>query len=385
MLYLSILLIILLLTYQYDIKSAKQDKWLFYWSLCFIFICLSGFRYHIGIDPLFYEESWDTYPDFWNFNWRQDIENFQRIPATSRYHIGWIFYVMILQTISKQFFILQLTNAILINIAIFKIIKKYTPYIFTTILIYYCTFTFIEFNFELMRETVAVAIFLLWGVNYYLKKRWIKYYFVVVLAYFFHPSSMMMFVLPIIRNFNLRTWQYVIIFVLPGLLIGLGGRIFIGNILNIVLGEDAYATEYFSGGKENNFNYFLMYAYRPSALLLLYLVFKKYVIHKEFIPVFFFSIFFMYVGALVYTAARFVNYVIIIDYVLIGSILYSLARKFKTIIVMPIYLFLLYLPNIYQYTTPETLARHYPYRSIFYDKPTHTQKIVESRAKRGLR
>ena len=83
---------------------------------------------------------------------------------------------------------------------IFKLIKTYSKHPFSVILIYYCSFTFIEFNFELMRETIAVAIFLMYGIKYYLSKKWIKYYLIVLLAYSFHPSAMMMFLLPLIRN-----------------------------------------------------------------------------------------------------------------------------------------------------------------------------------------
>mgnify|MGYP001045525604 FL=1 len=300
MLYLIILLIILCCTYQFDLKRRLHKKWIFYWSICIIFILLSGLRYHIGIDPLIYENNWNRYPEFWDFNWSKDIEKFRSIPETERYRTGWIIYVMIIQIFSKEFFVGQIVNAILINLAIFRLVKKYTSHPFTVILIYYGSFTFVEFNFELMRETVAVSLFLLWAFEYYLKKKWIKYYLVVLCAYQIHPSAMMMFVMPLIRNLNLTNIQYTIFFIVPSVIIGLLGRVFLGDFLNILLGDKAYAAEYFSRVPESNLNYFFMYAFKPTLLLGLYLCFSKYVTQKQLIPIFFFSIFFMYISTLVY-------------------------------------------------------------------------------------
>ncbi|WP_300504719.1 EpsG family protein [uncultured Duncaniella sp.] len=385
MIYLFILIIIIISTYYFDIKNIKHNKWAFYWLICLILICLSGFRYHIGIDPIYYEKNWNTYPNFWDFNWNSDILKFRENSEVARFHIGWIFYVMIIQVFSKSFIAAQICNAVIINCAIFKLIKTYSKHPFSVILIYYCSFTFIEFNFELMRETIAVAIFLMYGIKYYLSKKWIKYYLIVLLAYSFHPSAMMMFLLPLIRNLKWGTKQYIVFFIIPAILIGLGGRAIVGNMLNTFLGADAYATRYFAGGRENNFNYFLMYAFRPTVLLGLILLFKRHITNPQFIPIFFFSIFFMYIGTLIYTAARFTNYIIIIDYIVIADILFVLCKHFKSILVYLIYLFLLFIPNIYQYSSPTNLARHYPYRSIFYDHPTDMQRLVERNAQRGLR
>lgn len=385
MIYFIIFIILFAFTYIFDFTHVKKGKYEAYWGMCLIFICISGFRYHIGIDSIYYEMSWPTYPDLLNFNWVHDINQFRSDPDRERYQLGWILYVMILQAFSKNFLILQFSNALLINFAIFRTIKKYTNYIFSSILVYFCTFTFVEFEFELMREVVAVSIFLIWGIDNYFKKKWWRYYLAVFMAFQFHPSSITMFLLPIVRNLNLSTFKYLCFFVLPGLLIGLGGRLLLGNVLNIVFGEYSYMSEYMENSPEGNFNYFLMYSFRPLGLLTLFIFGKKHIHNIDYIPLFYFSIFFLLVGALVYTAARFINYIIIIDYIVIARILYVYARKFKTIYIFPLYLMMIYLPNIYQYKEPTALARHYPYRSIFNPKPTKNQQTVERLATQGLR
>ncbi len=379
MIYIVILAYILILTYRYDYLKSKKNRMAAFYSIMVIFILLSGLRYNIGIDSIEYRRTWLWYPDFWDFNWAQDIEKFRdKGLAVQRFRPGWIMYVMSLQTISKDFTILQLCNAIIANIAIFSVIKKYSEHIFTTVLIFYGTSTFVEFEFELMREVIAVAIFLLWGFDAFVQKKWIKYYTAVIVAISFHPSAMMMLTLPFVRNLNWSTRQYIFYLIIPSIVLALAGRLFIGNALSMILGEEAYASEYFKNAKEGNFNYFLMYAYKPSILLALYLCFKRYVTTpRYFIPVFFFSIFFQYIGGLVYTAARFTSYIIIIDNILISGIFYKLIKRCRTIWIAVALLTIYYAPNIYNYTNPLALARHYPYRSIFNPEPTKEQALME--------
>lgn len=384
MTYLIIFLYILFLVYYYDyLGHTRNKKWAF-WSVMIIFILLSGLRYHIGIDTFQYRMTWDRYPDITNFKW-SDIEAFRRNPQVERFHAGWIIYVMILQFFSKSFIFLQFTNAFLINFAVFRIIRKYSNHIFTTVLIYAGTFTFIEYNFELMREAVAVSIFLLWGFDAFVKRQWTKYYLTVLLAYTIHPSSLMMFAFPLIRNLNWSLRQYILYLIVPSFLIGLAGKIFLGNVINVILGGNSYISEYYeeAGKHSTNINYFLMYAFKPTVMLVLYACFKKYVtLPKFYEATYFFTIFFLYIGGLIYTAGRFTSYIIIIDYILLADIIWSLMKKWRGVYVAVILLIAMYIPNLYQYWGyPMSLACHYPYRSVLIDNPSANQKKLDSKFK----
>ncbi len=378
MIYLILFLFILWSVYYYDITGHNKEKTTVFYIIMILFILLSGLRYHIGADNIGYSYSWDFYPTFDTPDWIDGIKKFCSHSNRSRYKIGWILYVMTLKTIYNNFVILQLANAILINTAIFSIIRKYSPHLFTPILIYYCTFTFVELEFELMRETVAVSIFLLSGFDAFVRKKWFKYYIVVFIAYNFHPSAMMMFVLPLVRNISWSTKRYIYLVAIPAIVLALVGKILIGEMINLILGSDSYASNYYGTGGNNNFNYFLMYAYKPSALLALYICYKKYIkLPSFFIPVYFFSIFFLYLGGLAYTAARFTNYIIIIDFILLAEIFYGLIKRYKTIWVSVVILILINVPTIYQYSSPINIARLYPYRSILNPTPSSNQQKLE--------
>lgn len=375
MIYALIFIYIFFLTYYYDFRGGKVNKKIAYYSLLIIFICLSGFRYHIGIDTFQYRTYWDMYPDFLKFNWIEDIEKFRGNSQTERYHAGWIIYVMFLRIFSKNFIILQISNAIIVNYAIFRTIKKYSPYPFLTLLLFACSFTFVEFEFELMRESIAVSIFLLFALENFINKRWIPYFIATMFAYLVHPSAMMMFALPLVRNLKWPTKTYLLYLIIPSIVLGVVGHALIGDALNLLLGEESYASNYFGNVEEHNSNYILMYDFKPTIFLLLILIFhKKIDVPSYLIPIFYFSIFFMYLGGLVYTAQRFVNYIIIVDYIFLTYIVIYICKKTMTLWASVVVSLILYTPNIYQYSgNPLNIARHYPYRSYLNPTPTSDQ------------
>lgn len=332
-------------------------------------------------------DTWSYFPDIWTYE-DGDIQALrERHDSFKRFHTGWFIYAIILKSISKNFVLAQFTNAILINIAIFKLAKKYSHHPFISILIYYCTFTFIEFNFELMRETVAVAIFLLWGFPAYMEKSWVKYYIVVFIAYSIHPSAVVMFLLPLIRSLKLPTYKYVLFLIVPSFIISIYGVVLLGNIIDIILGDSPYGSAYFEGmTKGNNINYLIMQIFKPGCLLMLTLCFRKRIENNELISILFFSIAVLAFGAVMYTAQRFVNYLIIIDYIIITDIFYYLIKKCKTMTIAILLLAIYYTPSIYQFSTNKlALARYYPYQTIFFPEQTRDQQKIEHFMRRGIR
>lgn len=380
MVYLVILLIILYSVYKFDIKKHRANSHLIYWSLCFIFILLAGLRYKIGGDTLGSEDIWQYYPNFWNFNWAHDIAQMKiSIPSTERYQIGWLLYVMTLKGIVDNYYFSQIITAILLNVTIFAIIKKYSLYPFITLLIFYLNFKFFELEFEVMRESVAVSLFLLLAFDSFIQKKWIHYYIGTTIAYFIHPSALAMFLLPFIRNLNWSFKTYSIIFVASSLAIGIAGRIILGDLLNI-LGGDGFTSEYASNAFEKEFNtgYMLMYLFQPMFLYALVVLFRNKIIQKDFIPLIFYSIFFLNLSLIYFTASRLTNYIIIIDYIAISPIFYSIIKKFRTVWIAVLLLTLYLVPTLYQFIKdPMNSVRYFPYQNIIFPDQTKAQKDFE--------
>lgn len=379
MVYLLTFILLLFFVYHYDIQKNEDyinEAFIFLWL---IFVLISGLRYHIGADAVGYELVYKNTPSFLDPNWYDKMMAFWHRGHNDRYKIGWIIYSMVMKTLSGNFVALQLSNAFIVNTAIFITIKRYSKLLFMPLLIFACSFTFVSFEFELMREVISVSIFMLWAYPAFIKENWLNYYIVTFISYNFHPSAMVMFLLPLVRNINWNTRQFIYYLIIPSIFLGIFGRMIVSNSLDLIFGADSYASRYYNGGQNHSINYFLMYAYRPSALLALYLVFKKYIDPPHYlVNLFYFSIFWLYIGGLVYTAARFTNYVIIIDYILIGQILLEIFKKYRTMFAILVVLTLYNVPTIYQYSSPISLARHYPYRSIFNPEPNSDQKKMEN-------
>lgn len=387
MIYLLILIYVVLWTYICDIKKRNKYRIVGYWSICILFILLSGLRYHIGVDSIAYQDYWNCYPDLWNYKWGDIQTARDKFETFERYHVGWFIYVMLIQSISKNFILVQFSNAILINIAIFKLAKKYSHHPFLSILIYYCTFTFIEFNFELMRETVAVSVFLLWGISAYINRKWSVYFLIVTISYSIHPSAVVMFLLPMIRNLRLPIYKYIIFLIILSFIISIYGVLLLGNLVDIILGDSPYGSSYFEGMTTgNNFNYLLMQMYKPILLLVFTICLRKHIRYTELMPVLFFSISVLAFGAVIYTAQRFVNYLIIVDYIIITDAFYYLIKKYHTMFIAILILFIYYLPAVFQFSTNKlALARYYPYQWIINPEQTKEQKQMEGFMRQGVR
>lgn len=189
MLYLSILILLILSCYHYDYKNNHTNKFEWYYFLLIIFICIAGFRYRLGSDSTGYEEDYHNFPDLWNLG---DYDY-----STSRVGRGFIISMAIIKLISPSYFLFQFIHSLFINTVFFYFIKKYCKYIFTALLFYYAT-NYLYFNFQIIRETFAIAIFLI-SWSYYLKKSWIKYYSLIIIAIGFHPSAAFLLFLPLLQ------------------------------------------------------------------------------------------------------------------------------------------------------------------------------------------
>lgn len=126
---------------------------------------------------------------------------------------GFVLYITLLRNygISFQFFVFSVA---LVSIALkFLFIEKYSPYIFISVLIYFCV-NFIISDMGQLRHGLSMAI-VLWGFDdIFREKKW-GFYSKVIIAYFFHASAVL--VLPaylFVKYFKVSWQSVVLVFVL---------------------------------------------------------------------------------------------------------------------------------------------------------------------------
>ena len=73
-------------------------------------------------------------------------------------------------------------------------------------------FQFLYLNCEIMRETIAISMFY-FAFSFYIKRRWLPYYGICAVCFFFHDAAIFYFFLPLLYPILTRefTAKYVIV------------------------------------------------------------------------------------------------------------------------------------------------------------------------------
>lgn len=172
----------------FDILKKDKLKNFFYVLEAIFLILLAACRFRVGGDALAYEDMYKYLPTMdellrYGFS---DLE----------YQPFWYLLNALIKLISDDFFFFQLAHALIINISIFIFFHRYCRHKFTMVLFYFI-FLYPYFNFEILREAIAVVIFL-YAYPKIFKKKYLKYYLMISVAFLFHASSIFLFFVPFI-------------------------------------------------------------------------------------------------------------------------------------------------------------------------------------------
>lgn len=159
-----------------------------------VFILLAGMRYRIGLDTIRYMYSYESIPTLGNLM-EYDFSTSEREPF-------WIFLSSITKSLCCDFSLFQFLHAIILNTTVFWFVRKYTEYVFTGILFYF-VFLYANFNFEVMRESLAIAIFLI-AYSYMRQNKWIQYLVLCSLSSLTHSFALVTFLFPFFNRLKLN-------------------------------------------------------------------------------------------------------------------------------------------------------------------------------------
>lgn len=189
MIYIITILVLLALVFHFDINGNTRYKITAYYILMFWFIAVSGFQYCIGSDMPPYMYEYDA------VQWK-DV-TWDSITGLNNRQLGWILLINFCKLISKDFVVLKIIQAIFLNVAFFTFFKRQTKALFTSIL-FYSLYLYLDLNFNILRQSIAVGIFLL-GYTFYAEKNWLKYYICVFSAIMFHNTAAILIFLPLLH------------------------------------------------------------------------------------------------------------------------------------------------------------------------------------------
>jgi hypothetical protein len=194
MVYLFIAIFLGWFSFYFDFLNKKQGKSFPYILSWIMLVLLAGLRYKVGGDTYNYMYEFANSGSNFNFFLLNSSPN-QRQP-------GWNLLVSISKLIADNFTSLQIILALIVNTTFFWFIKKHTKYYFTGIFIYYLFF-YCYFNFEILRESLAVCSLML-AFNSLVNGKYKLYYLFVAIALLFHISAIFLIFFPLLYKMAKR-------------------------------------------------------------------------------------------------------------------------------------------------------------------------------------
>ena len=209
MIYIFIFLLLIYLIYRYDYKHNERGRLFWLVVVTLIFIVLGGLHYRVGFDSLTYEKFYDKLSPL-NTITPAKIES-------SRFAPGFVILASFTKLFNEEPVLLYFIQSGFLCAVVTWFFVKNTRNVFFAFLMFYA-FCFTLLVFEQIRESIAVAFFLLaWPA--FKSNNWLKYYILSFCALAFHTSATFMFILPIILLpgikqlfiFGKRTWLFCLI------------------------------------------------------------------------------------------------------------------------------------------------------------------------------
>lgn len=184
----------------YDRGNYRKGRNFNFLLAYILMVALMAFRYRVGGDTLNYITHFEnTTPKLYALKLFA-IEKLQPIPAI-------IFSFC--KTFFDDFTYVQAIFAIFVNAVVFHFFKQNTRYIFTAVFLYALTF-YMRLNCEIMRESMAIAFFLL-GYPHMMNHKYVKYYIYAFLAFMCHSSAVFIFVLPLFLSLKSRQNVFLVL------------------------------------------------------------------------------------------------------------------------------------------------------------------------------
>jgi hypothetical protein len=377
MIYLIVFIWLLYLVIKYDIIGIVDNKNINYYIVLFVLTLIAGLRYKVGGDTLIYFEDFKNTPDvFQLFSFDFESNSFEPF---------WIIFQSICKSLFNDFAFFQLIHALFVNAIIFWFIKKNTVNYFTAIFLYFC-WPFFYFNMEIMRESIAIVLFLI-GYDNFKNNKWVPFYSLATIAFLFHSSALVLFLLPFLKGARFNFFGFIII----GLTITIST--YYKNLIEVGLFFTRISTKLvtYLNTQELNLNGiivgFLMDICFPIFIIWFHHKFvSKY---QKFKDLFFTFIFLSFLSLIIQGSYRLLNYFTVFILIFLADFFMGILKNKKVstlirIVFVSFFLSFIAIPKILYFTADTSkfsaktrmYNRWYPYSSIFYEEEYYFRSSI---------
>lgn len=186
-------------------------------------------------------------------------------------------YSSLLHDLTGNYHVFFMIAAFFVQYSFIRTIRRYADSFVIGIGLYICLGTYV-FSMAAMKQTIAMAILML-AIPNLLDRSYVKYYFLVFVAFLFHTYAIAFAILPL---FNVKPWKLRTIVLLVAVYIVMENfESVIGSFLDYAneQGKDVAEYEVFDNAQINVFRV-AVYAVVP----LLSLVFRSYLFRGKYAP-----------------------------------------------------------------------------------------------------
>ena len=284
----------------------------------------------------------------------------------------------------------QIVHVLFINTVFFSFFKKYSKYLFVAIFLYYI-YPYFIFNMEVIRESFAIAFFLL-SIDACLRKRWLIYYLYIAIAFLFHAGAIFLIIVPFLSNWKIRPLS---IFAICG-----AGVVVLHFFLNtsfantyMLLNNIEEQGRAYISIKSNINGYIAPLLFRILFPAIIYYIGIKRGLNKDKLaPLFFFILSVSVLTTIFPQLYRLFNYLRLLEVVLCANVLYLIQHTespryrvaFPNLYILPI-LLLIIANQVVRYQFDDTSSIYmntqkyqlfYPYYSVFNPEISVTREMM---------
>ena len=362
-----ILTILSLITFSileiyFDLSLTKR-KWIFF--IAYLILVLQvGLRWETGTDWIPYLVHFENITDFASTS-----------PFLTGFEYGYSICVWLVKLILPDYSFFLLLHAVIYYFLIFKSFKRYTPYLYLSLLMFY------TLSMGLMgsnRQLIALAI-CIYALRYVIEKKPIKFFLLIALAISFHTTSFL-FIIYYFLNRDIKPRAFILI-LCCSFVIGMSDfpSILFSNIGNLIGGQAAIKVYvYLEGAKDTLAEYklsiigilkrfiFLSIFYYNRKYLREKLIYYNILLNGYIIGI---AFYFLFAHSLLIMVSKGSLYFNIMEPLLIASQICLLKRKDNrafAIVILLVFAFLFFYQSITIY--PDLFL---PYKGIFINSGYH--------------
>lgn len=372
--YVLILFSFIYLAYKYDYLHQTRNKILWYKLSCLILILLAGLRNHVGGDTFNYISKFEEWPNLKElFYYKYSLSELTQ-PL-------WFLINSTLKTIIPDFTIVQIFHAVVSNILLFRFFKYTTPCLFSAILCSYCIYWW-NFNFEILRESLCVALYLNALLELNKGKIW-KYIIICLPALFIHYFSFIIIAITLIIHYIPKKHvillsilcSSIFLFLNPGMISSIiGGFLTITNPELLPTVENYLINDSYGFHQLNIFGIILQFIILLPTILLIKAYYKDS--NKQFLV----KLLCLYGVIIIFIAkililARLQNYLLPVFVITVLNYLNENIHKkryaYYIVFLVFTYYTISYINDFYQPPANSNLkydCRYIPYKSIFQEE-----------------